>query len=485
MPGTGREDRPVPGGGTARFQRGPNESYPPIPGEAGNQGKMPGRDMLAEALGADRLSLEAPHLGQIASSFPRTALPEPPSQPRPSLPPPVLIEDEGGLERLMDDIAGEKEVAVDTEGDSFYHYEERVCLIQLSAAGKDYLIDPLKEFDLAPLGELLADESVTKIFHDGEYDVRILKRNYGFSFAGLFDTRVAAAALGYTSPGLAAVVERWFQVELDKSLQRSNWSKRPLTESQIDYARLDTHFLIKLKSFMLGELEKRGRAMIVEGECRRLEELEPVEREFQPDEFLRLKGARTLSLMQMQSLRELYVLRDKLARERDVPPFKVLGNPVIVDLARAQPQTLRHLERAQLSPKLIKRWGSPILSALKRAKRLGPLPNVPRLPPKDPSGHLDEPSVELHERLKNWRKKQAKAHEMDASLVLNRHVLVRLAIERPSNPEELGKVPGILDWQTDLFGEEILSVVKNFESDVAQGRLVFNGRPRRRNRRDS
>ena len=401
-----------------------------------------------------------------------------------SLPPPVLVEDQAGLRDLMDDIRGASEVAFDTEGDSFYHYEERVCLIQLSARGKDYLVDPLSSVDIAPLGELLADPDVTKIFHDGEYDIRILKRNYGFSFAGLFDTRVAAAALGYVSPGLASVVEKWFGVELDKSLQRSNWSRRPLTASQIDYARLDTHFLIELRQHMLDELEQRGRTMVVDGECRRLEALEPVEREFEPDEFLRLKGARGLDLQQMQNLRELYVLRDKLARERDVPPFKVLGNPVLVDLAREGPHTLRQLEQARLSPKLIKRWGSPLLSALKRARRLGPLSRVPRLRPKDPAARLDEIHVELHERLKNWRKNQAKADEMDASLILNRHVLVRLAAERPQGREALEGVDGLLPWQIELFGDAILGVIATFERDLAAGRIPVNTNSRRRGRRD-
>ena len=406
-----------------------------------------------------------------------------PSASTDSLPPPIVVDDDRGLARMLEAVDGEREVAVDTEGDSFYHYEERVCLVQVSAGGRDWVVDPLAELDLRPFGALLADPGVTKIFHDGEYDVRILKRNYGFSFAGLFDTRVAAAALGYESPGLAAVVEKWFGVELDKSLQRSNWSRRPLSDSQIDYARLDTHFLIELKRHMLGELEQRGRTMVVEGECRRLEDLEPVERPFQPDEFLRLKGARALSLQQMQALRELYVLRDKLARERDVPPFKVLGNPTIVDLAKVQPQTLRQLERARLSPKLIKRFGSAILGAIKRAKRAGPLPRVPRLPPRDPSAQLDEPSVELHERLKNWRKTTARAQDMDASLVLNRHVLTRLAQQRPESTQALDEVDGLLAWQIELFGDELLDVVGRFQRDVASGKLVFDGKPRRRGRR--
>ncbi len=401
---------------------------------------------------------------------------------RASLPPPVLVEDAQGLARLLREVEGERELAFDTEGDSFFHYEERVCLVQLSAAGRDYIVDPLQGFDLAPLGRLLADERIVKVFHDGEYDVRILKRDHAFSFAGLFDTRVAAAALGYDAPGLASVVERWFGVELDKTLQRSNWSRRPLTPSQIDYARLDTHYLVELRRLMLSELEARGRTRVVEGECRRLEALEPVERAFHPDDFLRLKGARGLSLQQMRALRELFVLRDRLASERDVPPFKVLGNQMLIDLARALPQNARQLERVLASSKLAKRLGAQILTALQRARQLGPLSGVPSLPQRDGGPDLDEWQVELLERLKEWRKGQAQKEQMDASLILNRHVLTRLALERPRDERALREVEGLLDWQVELFGESLLGVVSGFEDDRAQGRILLDARPQRRRR---
>ena len=407
-------------------------------------------------------------------------------KPRASLPPPTLVEDAEGLARLVDEVEGERELAFDTEGDSFFHYEESVCLIQVSAGGRDWIVDPLQDFDLAPLGELLADPGITKVFHDGEYDVRILKRNYGFEFAGLFDTRVAAAALGYDAPGLASVVGRWFGVELDKSLQRSNWSRRPLTPSQIDYARLDTHFLIELKRLMLADLEARGRTMVVEGECRRLEALEPAQREFHPDDFLRLKGARGLSLQHMRNLRELFVLRDRLASDRDVPPFKVLGNQTLIDLAQAHPRNMRQLERIQLSPKLIRRFGGPILAALGRAEKLGPFPRVPSLPPRDDTPVLDEWQVELLERLKEWRKREAQRQQMDASLILNRHVLTRLALDKPTSEDELRAIEGLLAWQVAMFGSAILEVLRAFEADRAAGRVVpeFRRRNRRGQERD-
>ena len=382
-----------------------------------------------------------------------------------------MIQDAEGLGRLVREVEQVDEFAVDTEADSFYSYQEKVCLIQITAAGVDYLVDPLSGIDLTPLGEVLADPATTKVFHDGEYDVLILKRDYGFSFAGLFDTRVAAAALGSEAPGLASVLLRRFGVQLDKSLQRSDWSARPLTEKQIAYARLDTHYLMPLAEEQRVELKSRGRLMIVEGECRRLEGLEPPDREFQADDFIRLKGARSLRLLEMQVLRELFCMRDKFAQDRDVPPFKVLSHPLLVWLAELCPKNLRALEQGKgISPRQVRQFGHEIVEAVHRAQNLGPLRRVPSPAPRSDIT-LDEIESELHERLKVWRKRHAGSQGIDSSLVLNRKVLLRLARGRPKGREALVATEGLLSWQEEAFGDELLAIVAGFERDLAAGRI--------------
>ncbi len=387
------------------------------------------------------------------------------------------MDDAAGVERLVRDLSGQSEIAFDTEADSFFRYRERVCLIQITVEDRDYLVDPLAEIRLDGVGKVLADPKKVKVFHDGEYDVLILKRDFKYTFKNLFDTRVAAAALGFTTPGLAAVIADRFGVELDKSLQRSNWSNRPLTQRQIDYARLDTHYLLPLMHELKGELEERGRTMIVEGECKRLEALESLARLFNPDEFLRLKGARTLGPSQMQTLRELYILRDKMAEARDLPPFKVLGNNVLVEIARVQPGSTRQLGKVEsLSPRVARRIGDELVAAVQRAKKKGPLKGIPQLPSKDGTGELDEEQYELHERLKRWRKGRAEKEGIDASLVLNRHVLLRLASRRPKSDRGLAAVDGMQDWQIELFGEEILAAVAAFEADLKADKVDFKKR---------
>ncbi|MCK6445969.1 MAG: HRDC domain-containing protein [Planctomycetes bacterium] len=387
----------------------------------------------------------------------------------PELPPPVVVEERRGMERLVSALDREREIAVDTEANSFFNFHERVCLVQMTVGDTDYLIDPLADVDLEPLGRLFADPQKLKVFHDGEYDILMLKRGFRFEFKTLFDTRVAAAALGEANPGLATVLKNRFGVELDKSLQRSNWAARPLTDEQLRYARLDTHFLIPLMHEQQRELAEKRRAMIVEGECARLEQLVPPPNEFNPDEYVRLKGARALDPEGQQALRELFVLRHRAADAADLPPFKIMNNEVLIEIARRRPRSMRELTQVPgFSPRQARKLGDQVLSALARAKELGPLKRAPNLPSKDGTSGLSDTEFELHERLKLWRTERAKHEGFDASLVLNRHGLLRLAQLKPRTRYELVEVDGVQAWQIETFGDAIVKLIdeslREFES---------------------
>lgn len=395
------------------------------------------------------------------------------------LPPPVLVEDQDALEGLLDALEGESVIAVDTEADSFYSYRDKVCLFQVTAAGEDWLVDPLADLDLSGFGEVLADPDITKIFHDAEYDVLILKREFGFDFAGLFDTRVAAAVLGSTSPGLASVLSSRFGVELDKSQQRSNWSRRPLSPKQIAYARLDTRFLLPLMEEQRDELDRRDRRMIVETECRRLEALEPPPAGPHADDFVRIKGARALDPRGASALRELYAMREKLAERYDLPPFRILGNKTMLDIARRRPRNEKELLRVEgVTPKVLGRSGDRIRRALERAERRGPIDRLPS-PPRRDGVHLDEIEGELHERLKRVRKDASEAEGIESAYLINRHVLTALAKERPTSFASLEGLDLLEDWQLDRFGDPILDTVVAFERDVARGVVPTRRRSRR------
>jgi ribonuclease D len=388
------------------------------------------------------------------------------------LPPPTLVQDARGFGRLLEDLADQKEIAVDTEADSFYSYHEKVCLVQITVEERDYLVDPLAGFDLRPLGEVLADPARLKVFHDGEYDVLILKRVYGFQFKNLFDTRVAAATLGSPNPGLANVLRERYGIELDKSMQRSNWAQRPLSEKQIRYARLDTRFLLPLMREQRVELAARAREHFVDGECLRLEALEPPDASFDPDEFVKLKNARALEPLGRQVLRELFTLREKLASESDQPPFRIMNNETLVEIARLRPRSASELQRIPgISHKQGRRLGELVLEAVRRGVELGPLRKLPQLPNREGTSEFSDQDIELHERLKNRRKELAQSLGIDSAYLINRHVLPRIARSKPRTLEELARIEGILPWQVRDYGKDLLAVVEQFERERDAGQL--------------
>jgi ribonuclease D len=227
------------------------------------------------------------------------------------------------------------------------------------------------------------------------------------------------------------------------------------------------------------ELASRGRTRIVEGECRRLERLLPPDVSFDADEFIRIKGARELPGIERQILRELYILRERLAVEFGRPPFKVVGNDSMVAIAVAKPKTLFQLGRiGGISHGQARRLGKEVLEAIDRAIELGPLTKLPRLPNREGTSGFSEEDLELHERLKVWRKNEASRMGIDSAYLVNRHVLLRIVQARPRTVDALSRVEGIEPWQTEELGKELVGVVQDFEKDLAAGRIPVRRRSR-------
>lgn len=247
---------------------------------------------------------------------------------------PVLIADGRGLDALADGVGREAAVALDTESNSFHVYRERVCLLQLSTPGADYVVDPFA-VDVRPLGEALARREV--VLHGADYDVRCLKREFGWTLPRLFDTMAASRRLGATRLGLAALVESHCGVRLAKDHQRSDWGRRPLSAEQVRYAALDTHFLLRIHQRLRAELETRGLAEAARREFEQIAAVEPRPRVFDPEGWRRLQGGRGLDQAGREVLRALWIAREKRASEIDRPPFKVLGEHAMVEIARTRP----------------------------------------------------------------------------------------------------------------------------------------------------
>ncbi len=283
---------------------------------------------------------------------------------------PVLVADASSVESLASEVAAEPAVALDTESNSFHVYRERVCLLQISTPRGDYVVDPLA-VDVRPLGAALtAGREV--VLHGADYDVRCLKREFAWSFPRLFDTMAAARRLGRPGLGLSALVEQHFGVRLSKEHQRSDWGRRPLTEEQIRYASLDTHFLLRLHGLLAGELAARGLEAPARDEFDKIAAVEPRPKIFDPEGWRRLKAGRTLDREGREVLRALYAAREQRASAIDRPPFKVLAEQTMVEIARRRPRTPEELARIPgVTQHVLRSMGEAILAVLGRERAAG------------------------------------------------------------------------------------------------------------------
>lgn len=374
--------------------------------------------------------------------------------PLPHLPPPVLVDTPAVFDAMMAELASQPAVALDTESNSLYRYHYRVCMIQISTAETDYLLDPLRLRDIQPLGDLLANEGIQKVFHAAENDILMLKRDFSFGFANIFDTMLTARILGWRQVSLAALLQEHFQVTLDKHAQLTDWGQRPLTAAQLSYARLDSHYLLSLRDLLTDALRERRRWREAQEAFDGLRRVTYIEKPFDPDAFWRMRGARDLSASELAVLRELYLWRDDQARLMDRPPFKVLGDETLVTLSRLQPE---HPFDLPLNPRQIDQFGADVLRAVERGRHAPP----PTPPARTHNGNgRPDPQVQARfDRLRSWRALRAAEREVDADIVMTNEALMAIARADPTNLDALANVGVLGAWKLQEYGDELLSTL--------------------------
>lgn len=371
---------------------------------------------------------------------------------------PFLVTNKITFDEMFARLRAEPRIAIDTEADSLYSYYEKVCLIQFSIPNHDFILDTLSFKQIEPLGELFADTTVEIVFHACEYDILSLKRDYAFTFANIFDTMVAARVLGWKQVGLGSILEQHFGVKLDKRFQRADWGKRPLAPELIEYARDDTHYLLRLRDVQVGELEKVRRLPEARADFERLTRVSWNEREFDPNRYAALEGAKELDPASLGALRELYALREDLARKQDRPPFKILSNVGLVRIARTQPRTLAELSALPgIGEWFIRRYGREALRAVERG-RARPQKHLPK-PPRGEPQLSDNASRERYAKLKEWRKQRAEARGVESDVIVSNDALIQIARAYPKTLGELETIAELGEWKAHEYGEELLRVV--------------------------
>lgn len=370
---------------------------------------------------------------------------------------PRYLDTAEAVDQFLAELGTPSAIALDTEGASFHRFVDRIYLLQLSTAEHHAVIDPLRIGTPDRLGQLLQDRGVEVVLHDADYDLRLLRQDYGWQVNALFDTRVAAQLLGLRSFGLAALLEQFFGIRLDKKHQRADWSMRPLSADMLEYAALDTRWLLDLRATLRQRLESLSRWHWAQEEFTRAEGTQ-----WAPEEpsqsFLRLKGARDLSRRELARLRELVQWRDDVAREIDRATFRVIGNESLLELARVAPRTAADLSRIKGFPRgMTESRQAALLAALRRGDAV-PDAELPRFP-KAARWDRDPDFDDRVARLKAVRDSAAERLELDPGVLCSRERLETVARKQPRALEEFADVPDMRRWQVEVLGEGFLRVL--------------------------
>lgn len=372
---------------------------------------------------------------------------------------PVYVVTSEAVAALGERLRSVRCLAVDLESDSLYHYYDKLCLLQLSAEGTDYIIDPLAVSDLSPLAPVFADRGIEKIFHAAENDLTLLHRCLGFEVVGIFDTQLAAQVVGHRAFSLQNLLSEYFGILLDKRLQRHDWSLRPLLEPHLQYARSDTHYLEGLARLLKERVRSLDREDQLAEELELLEQKRPNPREFNPDECMRLPGAADLKPGAQRVLRELFIFRDQVARQEDLPVFRVISHEALVLLAERTLHNVRSLYGIPgLHPRTVKKHGTELIAATRRAAQgLTPLPSLPRRDPRPSDAHEVEARFHV---LRKWRQKRAEELGLDLALVASNLILHAIAAHQPKTMAQLEAISVVRRWQIKRFGEEWLALLR-------------------------
>ncbi len=365
-------------------------------------------------------------------------------------PPYEWVDTPDGLAAAAKRLSRARTIGLDTEADSFYHYFHKCCLLQISDGERVFLVDVLAVRKPGALKEIFASPRSVKILHAAEQDILYLRRDFGFEIHPIFDTMIAAQLLGKPSVGLAGLLSAYFGAKLDKGCQRDDWSKRPLTDRQKAYAAGDVRQLLPLRDALLAELKSSDRLEWAEEEFEVVASRSREPREFDPDDFWNLKGARDLEPQNAAVLRELYVMRDERSRTADLPPFRIVSDATLVALARRAPRSLSDVDGIKgFTPLVRRRIGAAVIDAIKRGRS-----KKEARPPRSPRGQGRRRTAAFKarvDRLRAWRKARSAALGLDPGVLFPQSTLEALAacgLDGLDNPEP---IPGMRQWRRRLL----------------------------------
>lgn len=368
-----------------------------------------------------------------------------------------FIESDAELKNICEDLLKEKIISVDLEADSMHSFKEKICLIQIASDKEAFLIDPFEIKEVSPFINVLENDDVIKVFHGADFDIRSLDRDYQARVNNLFDTEIACRFLGIKERGLAALLKKNFDVNVDKKFQKVDWAQRPLKQDMIEYSVDDVKYLTRLHDIIHQKLEANRRLSWAKEEFRIQAQVRYENNHVLPL-FRKVKGAGKMDNRSLAVLENLLHVRLLIAQKKDRPLFKILGSSSLMTMAHEKPVTIDHMLKIRaLSRRQADMYGNLCVEAIVKAMELdyGELPSYPktRRPRKDARVQ------KRIEYLKKMREKLSNSIGIEPGFLLNNAIIASIAVKNPGTFEDLLEIENVRNWQVEAIGENIISTL--------------------------
>ena len=371
-----------------------------------------------------------------------------------------IVDSNKKLGNIIERIYQENFVAVDIESNGLHRFKEQICLIQLAISGNVFIVDPLQISDIDPIGKLLKNEGIQKIFHSPDHDLRSFDRDWKFEVRNIFDTSIAAAFLGSEKLGLASVLSEFLQIELtkSKSLQRSDWTLRPIPKNALDYAVNDVLYLRDLRDLLLEQLLSLKRDKWINEEFKHLEKIKYTPKLIE-NPFLSIKGSKSLDIKSLTVLRKLYQFRENEAIRLDRPTFKVVHDNTLIEISKNPKIDLRSIKDLGIFSRAANR--SKLKNAIKDAENseLVKISREDLYPKKRIQKNMTDSEVLLFKELKEWRLNLSKKLKLQPSLLWPLSSLKRICMNLDDFNNEI-KHEDIKEWQVKEFSKSLRDHLK-------------------------
>ncbi len=357
------------------------------------------------------------------------------------------------LEAACIELAKSEFITIDTEFLRETTFWPELCLIQMASPTTEVLVDPLaKGLDMKPFFELMANANVLKVFHAARQDIEIIYNRGGLIPHPIFDTQVAAMVCGFgDSVSYDQLVSRTKGVQIDKSSRFTDWSRRPLSEKQLDYALADVTHLRDVYLYLKAELEREGRSSWLSEEMDVLEARETYD--MHPDDAWQRLKMRLRKPQELAILKYVAAWREREARSRNVPRSRVIKDDAIYEIAQQQPKDAEALGRLRTIPKGWERSssGAAVVEAVNAALALpkAEMPHAPR------QTQAPEGAAAAAELLKVLLKLISEKHGVAPKVIANSEDLDKIAAEG-----EKAEVAALSGWRRELFGEPALQLIQ-------------------------